>query len=210
MTGARTVRNVSALTAGSAGTDGRAKMISRNQNRHPLSGRASLGPCSCACGPFGPAFKKKGVVGLDNTLQLFGDGIDPGKEAMPKTLCQRWHRIVIGAAFAERQPTVFVVQAAQGCCRHCSKGLLQDQQRLRCIPRDLPLATAPCAPQYGQVRSSPMPSSAAATGALSAGRPARTSPTFNLRASIDLSISDSQIKGAFRFKMRSFSVFWAK
>jgi len=63
-----------------------------------------------------------------------GGGIDPGKEAMPKTLCQSLHRIAIGTAFAERQPTVFAVQATQGCCRHCSKGSVAGIRRTQASP----------------------------------------------------------------------------
>ncbi len=84
------------------GTNGRAGAICRDQNRHLLIGQAPLcclapalsglsvrlfcrgfafrGPCPNTI-PFA-AFKKIGFVGLDNALQFFGGGFDPGKEAV--------------------------------------------------------------------------------------------------------------------------------
>ena len=120
--GAKTVRNVSALTAGSAGTDGRARMISRDQYRHPLSGQApALAPCPPLAGL---------LVGCRRSRQYplpfscLGMVLIPVRQRCAKTLCQSFHRIAIGAAFAECQPQVLAVQAAQGCCRHCSKGFV--------------------------------------------------------------------------------------
>ena len=57
----------------------------------------------------------------------------------------------------------------------------------------------PCAPQCGQILSSPTPVSTAASTASPAGRPARTSPASTFRASLNLSTSDNHVRNASRF-----------
>jgi len=123
---------------------------------------------------------------------------------MPKTLCQSFHRIAIGAAFAERQPQFLAVQAAQRCSRHRSRGSIAGSAK-----------TALHSPRFAigyrilctAIRTDPVFSSAQFNRHNRGFTRRVTGQSLTDLYCPRLSISDSQAKKAFQSKMRSFLYF---